>query len=96
MASKDSGVSGNKEDGYNFSCPLDVFGRPLPEGSAAPPCGFVSSNWPTKADALARSEAHFAEHESGEPMAELIEVDTRRSSEQRQEAVKAQAESESE
>lgn len=54
-------VSGNKDDGYVFTCPVD-------DGQCQ---GFTSSGWPTKSAAETRGAEHLAEHESGKAMPEL-------------------------
>lgn len=38
-----------------------------------PSCVFVSTGWPTKTSASQRGQQHLTEHESGEPMPELLE-----------------------
>lgn len=40
-----------------------------------PRCGFVSYGWTTKEQADARAEQHKNEHDTGEPMVELIEFE---------------------
>lgn len=51
-------VTGNKDDGYTFTCA---------------DCGFVSSGWPMKSAATKRGEEHAREHETGEAMPELAD-----------------------
>jgi hypothetical protein len=91
MASVSAGITGNKEEGYNFTCPLDVFGRDRPEGSPAPACGFTSLGWAVKSELEDRVKSHYDEHYTGVPMPELIEVDPRRSPEERAQALQAQS-----
>lgn len=38
-----------------------------------PQCEFVSAGWPTKSGADQRGKQHANEHETGEPVPELIE-----------------------
>ena len=40
-----------------------------------PECGFASSGWSTKKARDERAKQHKAEHETGEPMPELIEFE---------------------
>ena len=54
-----------------------VRGRPLDDATvydAGCTCGFQTLSWPRKKDAQARIAEHQAEHVSGEPMRELVEV----------------------
>lgn len=44
-------------DAYDFECA----------------CGFTSTGWAQKKQATARGAEHTAEHETGEPMRELVE-----------------------
>lgn len=37
-------------------------------------CGFKTLGWPRKKDAVGRINEHRAEHETGEPVRELVEV----------------------
>lgn len=48
-----------KQDTHDFECE----------------CGFVSAGWPTKKAAEARGKQHAAEHETGEPMPELVDFE---------------------
>lgn len=45
-----------------------------PEGHqyVCPDCGFTSYGWPDQESADARGERHQTEHETGEPMPELV------------------------
>lgn len=47
---------------YDFLCDF-------PAGTCAP---FLSQGWETEAQAEARGAEHLAEHETGEPMTELV------------------------
>ena len=40
-----------------------------------PGCGFTSEGWPTKKARDARGRQHQAEHDTGEPMPELIDFE---------------------
>lgn len=43
-----------------------------------PACEFVSTGWATKKLAAERGEQHEAEHETGEPMQEMVDFMTDR------------------
>lgn len=51
--------------------PRDGDGTRSYDGQCA--CGFTSTGWPQKKIAASRIDEHTAEHESGEPMRELVE-----------------------
>ena len=61
-------VTGNKTDGYDFTCPVN-------DGSCGDPAGgssFTSTGWPERKFAEARGREHFDEHISateGKPRA---------------------------
>lgn len=62
-------VTENDEGTFDFECPKTdgscgpgVFGR-----------GFTSTEWPTREQAETRGEQHLGEHETQEPMPELME-----------------------
>lgn len=40
-----------------------------------PDCDFTSTGWPTKKAANARGKQHAAEHETGDPMPELVDFE---------------------
>jgi hypothetical protein len=56
----EAAVSGNKTDGYTFTCPVTSgCGDP---GSGE---GFVSRGWPERKYAIERGREHFREHVTG-------------------------------
>lgn len=63
-----------ESEGFDFECDLDVLGRAIEEGSPVARCGFVSRGWPTYEARNARAEQHYHEHETGEPMPELVDA----------------------
>lgn len=59
------------ETEYSAACPLDILGRE--RKPTARSCGWTTSGWSTRSQADARLAQHLEEHETGEPMPELIE-----------------------
>lgn len=63
MSALEDAVTQDEDGSWRFTCQAPV-------GTCAP---FVSSQWPTKATALARGREHALEHAEGKPMTDLHE-----------------------